>query len=325
MKTLKTYNKFSYIKNLTLFSLIVLSSKVQADIVTILNGGDTTKTLSSITTAVAAVQTVVDNLNSDHDSITGTGIDGTTTAVTGGTSLTASTNNLSSISKSLSAIEGAGFATGTDSLKVISDEINLIQDNGNSSGTVITGGTSYVATTNDLTSLSRAISAIEGTGFATATDSLKAHSTNLANLGTSSDVSSLYTTLAYIIANIQVDPVAQVNSAKGLAALTTNITLGGTPVAGTTTAKNTYETNLATARTAATTATTIATQSNANTTIAITNLNTAITNFDSLMTQIISTADNSYISSKYGEASIKWALDQLLWSLQQLKSKQATA
>ena len=215
------------------------------------------------------------NLSTGIASIEGTGVDGSTTAVTGGATLTASTNNLSSVSKSLSAIEGTNFATGTDSLEVVSANLTIVdglvdsilEDTGTTlpatlgtpagadmstdiaavktdtaailadttvigapvgasisadiaavdtvvdtlattigsavgadisadiasvqtdttatladtvellgqdvaSGTVITGGTAYVADTNDLTSVSRGLSAIEGASFATGTASL---------------------------------------------------------------------------------------------------------------------------------------------------------
>jgi len=66
------------------------------------------------------------NLSTGIASIEGTGVDGSTTAVTGGATLTASTNNLSSVSKSLSAIEGTNFATGTDSLEVVSANLTIV-------------------------------------------------------------------------------------------------------------------------------------------------------------------------------------------------------
>ena len=332
---MKNHTKFSYLKNLTLLSLVALSSEVRADLASIIIGADSSINLGTITTAITAVQATVDEIDIDNDEILGTAVDSTTTAVTGGIAYTANTNNLSSVSKSLSTIEGASFNASASLAALAGLDV--------AAGTAIVGGTTYTANTNDLTSVSRALGAIEGANFSNTADTLHnisnntvtvplATAANLVNLGSSSDVSSLYTTLSYVIANIQGDPITQVNSAKALAALTTTVTLAGSPAAGTTSALNTYNTSIAAAITAAATATKLATQRNANTATAITAVNTAITNFNTFMTALIADAGYTaatptvYISSKYGEAQIKWAANQqLLWSLKQLLAQQATA
>src|SRR3989339_801009 len=74
MLKMSTYTKSLYIQKLTLLSLIILSSKVQADIVSIINGGDATKNLASISTAIDAVQTAVNALDSG-DLATQTSVD----------------------------------------------------------------------------------------------------------------------------------------------------------------------------------------------------------------------------------------------------------
>ncbi|AXK61042.1 beta strand repeat-containing protein [Candidatus Chromulinivorax destructor] len=283
--------------------------------------------LTTIDTEVGVIDGIVDNILVDTANIlanqTSQGTDplstsaqavdilqGSTasgTVITGGTTYTADTNDLTSISRALSAIEGAGFATGTDSLKVISDGTDTIIANQTSqgtgalatsaqalaiqgatfatgtdsleaisnnnisvpfataanlatlqttantintnvttlgtaalatnaqavdilqgstaSGTVITGGTTYTADTNDLTSISRALSAIEGAGFATGTDSLKVISdgtdTIIANqtsqgtgaLATAANLATLQTTANTINTNV---------TTLGTAALATN-------------------------------------------------------------------------------------------------------
>lgn len=90
-----------------------------------------------------------------------------------------------------SGIQGTGFDTSTDSLVNISNNttsvplatnaqaVDILQGSA-VAGTVIAGGTTFTADTNDLTSISLALSAIEGTGFATGTDSLKIVSDNQA-------------------------------------------------------------------------------------------------------------------------------------------------
>jgi hypothetical protein len=255
MLRMATYTKYLYVQRLTLLSLIILSNKVHADIVSIINGGDSSKNLASITTAIDAVQTAVNAIDL-HDLSTQASVD--------------------TISHNVDAIL---VDTGT----TIPAQINVL-------------GTSALAT-----------------------------AANLANLGTSSDVSSLYATLAYIIANVQVDPVTQVNNALDLAALKTTPILNSVADATTNTLLTDYTTALSKATTSVNTAIAIATQTNANTTTAITNVNTAITEFNQLMTRLITIDTKNYIKSKYTEARIKWALDQLLWSLNQLQSKQATA
>jgi len=282
---MKTYTKFSYIKKLTLLSLIVLSSEVQADMATIIH--------AAIKVDTDAIKTVVDNLDLNDIGIpenTGgtasiAGILGDVGSVTGSTSISAALGDLTNNSATSTVAAILGDPTVSTGAASVSAAVGSLAN---------TGGTATVA------------------GL-------------LGDIGLTTGAASISVTLAYMIANVQVDPITQVNSAKDLTALTTAITLGGTPVGGTTTLKNTYETNLGTARTAAATATTIATQTNASTATAITNVGTAITDFDALMTQIIGVADDSYISSTYTEARIKWALYQLLWSLKQLESNQATA
>ena len=168
---MKVYTK----KLLLMFSFVAFSNSVEAA---------KDKNIPDTRTPLATAA----NLNAGVTSIEGDGIDGNTTAVTGGATLTASTNNISSVSKSLSAIEGAGFATGTDDLKSIKDAVDVIDGEiatidtevGNiqtdatailadtvellgqdvPAGTVITGGTAYVADTNDLSSLARGLAAI---------------------------------------------------------------------------------------------------------------------------------------------------------------------
>jgi len=210
------------------------------------------------------------------------------------------------LNSGIASIEGTGFATGTDSLKAISTTL----------------GTPVADVSVDIAAIKTDTAAIlVGASTVGVLDQIK-------NLGTSSDTSALYTTFAYIIANVQVDPIAQVNNAKGLDALTTTVILAGSPVAGTTTALNTYNTNIATAITDTTTATALGTQTTTSTTAAITSVNTAITNFDTFMAALLADASYSstvYINSAaYGESTIKWALYQLLWTLNQLQEKQAT-
>lgn len=243
------------IQRLMLLSLIILSSKVQADIVSIINGGDATKNLATITTAIEAVQATVNALDSGD---------------------LATQDSVDTIGTSIDAIL-------VDTGKNIPAQINVL-------------GNSALAT-----------------------------AANLANLGTSSDVSALYTTLAYIIANVQVDPVTQVENAIKLAALKIAPTLNSVADVTTNTLLTDYITALSIATTSVNDAKEIATQTRANTTKAIANVNAAITKFDQLMTRLIIIDTKNYIKSKYTEARIKWALDQLLWSLNQLQSKQAIA
>jgi len=292
---MKNYTKFLYVKELTLLSLVMLSSNIQADIVSALRGDDTTITLKTISA-------LVDDLENDTDTIVGT--NATTTVISGAdAAYTASTNNLTAISQGLSAIEGTGFTVATDSLRAISVDVDaILLDTGttlpNTLGTPAnTGGTATLA------------------GI-------------LGNPGASIGFASMAVALAYMMANVQINPVSQVNTSKALTELTTTVTLaGGASIdAGVTTAVNTYNTNIATAITNATTATAQVTQTYENTATAITNLNTAIANFTTFMDALV--ADTDYPATVYinsaggGEAAIKWAQNQLLWSLQQLQENQ---
>ena len=267
---MKNFTRCLYVKKLMLLSLIVLSSKVQADITSVLNGGDSTKNFTSLDTAVATVDTVVDSILVD----TGTtipGLIGTPAA---------------DVSADIAAVKVDTAAVLVDTGTTIPGTISTLQ----------TDATAILADT--------------------------------AVIGTPALASDIATALAYVIANVQVNPNTQVNNAKGLAELTTTVALAGAPATATTDAMALYETDVDVAIVAAAVATTLATQSNANTVLAITDANAAIAEFDTFMSALIVDAGypaTVYIDSASGEGAVKWGLDQLLWSLNQLKAQQATS
>ena len=160
-------------------------------------------------------------------------------------------------------------------LAAIDNSVEVLNGADYPAGTVIVGGTSYTANTNDLTSLSLAIAAIEGAGFATATDSLKIISDNqgtqgLGALATSAQAVAIEGTgftsaLAGLVVIARQVAVGQVLAAESNPAVTCT-------VAGATNAAS-FNTDMAAVFTSITTAMT--TPTNANISAIITAINVA--------------------------------------------------
>ncbi|MDP3788092.1 MAG: hypothetical protein Q8Q60_02080, partial [Candidatus Chromulinivorax sp.] len=119
---------------------------------------------------------------------------------------------------------------GTAALATSAQAVDILQGS-DAAGTVIVGGTTYTADTNDLTAISRGLSAIEGASFTTALASL------------------------YIVSR-QV-ALSQVIAAASSTAITTNATAGGGTFGN-------FNTTLANLRAAIITATAVSGQTNAN-------------------------------------------------------------
>ena len=95
---------------------------------------------------------------------------------------------------------------------------------GNGVGTVIVGGTTYTANTNDLTSISLAIAAIEGSGFSTTTDSLKIISDNQGTQGLGALATSAQAVA--IAQSIAASQVVTIANATALNLISTTFTAG---------------------------------------------------------------------------------------------------
>ncbi len=132
-------------------------------------------------------------------------------------------------------------------------------------------------------------SAVQGDGFVPGEDDLHSLSVHIRKIGTSTDVSGLYASLSSIHASLAllisqqaINPIAQVNAASNNIALTTPIA-NGDPLTSSQLAL--YNGSLASAQTAISLAKNPNSQSSTNTVNAMTAVSNAMTDFNTLVNQ----------------------------------------
>lgn len=315
-------SKVSYKKLFAIYAIIISSGSINADITSNINGGDPKKSLSSLHDDIANLATPDDS--SGIYTFLNTTIPGNITTATSALATSAAlTSAISALTNSIT-IAIKPIATSAD----LSNAVTSITS-------TITTATSPLATSAALTSAVSTITNSIATAtnplatsnaFSNATSQLatsaaltSAVSTivnNITNLGTTSDVSGLYALLTLIVANLQLDPIAQVKSAAKNAALNPVSTKSSSAANNV----SKYNNDLTSALTAVSTAIQFSSQSNANTTLALTAVNQAITSFTKLAIQL--NGDKAVPSSSYSIAQINGALNQLKYALSYLLTQQ---
>ncbi len=218
-------------------------------------------------------------------------------------------------------IQGVGFISGANDLVTIT---NSIASRATSTALATVDANVDLILEDTSTTLPAQIAVLGSSALATAA--------NLANLGTASDVSGLYSSLTtmqqsltLLVSQLIGDPiVASVNPAIINPILTTTVTSDDADTDAIAYLV-TYNAAIATALTDATTAATLATETYANTATAISSLATALTAFNTLAVQWATDASGPNGAYGYSAAQIQTALVELNTALGYLLTQQVTA
>lgn len=310
---------------------------------TMLQGSDTNATLTGVLSATSATTSNTAALATDVANFAA--VRSAQLTAIKGVGFNAGTDNLHAISgniaNSVAALttvaadfENLGTATDTSglysSLSSLQSSVDTMASDSMDNFAVLSADISALGSPT-----SAQVAAIEGVGFVAGVDDLHSISNSIAtlatvadvaNLGTSMDVSGIYASLsslqvalALIISQQSINPVAQVSIVGNNIALTTPVV--NPDVAGSSLQLSAYTTALSFAQAAITVALAPVSQSRSATSAAINALATATTDFNALVSQWQADGFVGPVASP-SAAAISAALSQLNASLQYLLSFQ---